>query len=271
MVRSRRLGERLRSFRETLPPSTTCIGSVARHERKFGRPVSQEEIALALNVSRRYYIDLENGHLDHVSGTLASRVADLLQLYGIARAELLAGREGVEVENTGHDHVYRFAKKWESYTSFSDALRAASDTLERIVKPTCAAVIATLDNDEYGVGPREQYWTLDHAQSMIEMMPPEPGVTVVECFPSYDEAAHLALKHSMKGEYTHAFEQERYMRLQRDYQVRSGIMVPVFDKGDFGGILGFGFTVPRLVSAVEVHVAQTLAQMINMISRGAAT
>jgi transcriptional regulator with XRE-family HTH domain len=86
----------LKTLRLRIPPDSTTIGSWRRLPKRLGRPVSQEEIAEALGVSRNWYRRLEsNSHvrasiklLDRLARTYAVTPEERKQLFFLAIPEL---------------------------------------------------------------------------------------------------------------------------------------------------------------------------------------
>jgi DNA-binding XRE family transcriptional regulator len=78
----------LRSRRKQIPAETTHLGRTRRLPARIGRPVTQEELAEAIGVSRTWYARLENPGAPRTSLRLLLRIADALTLDRRARARL---------------------------------------------------------------------------------------------------------------------------------------------------------------------------------------
>lgn len=78
-----RLGQ-LSSFllqkRHHIDPSVAQLGPRSRRENRIGRPVTQEEVAEALDVSRQWYAALETGSTTRPSVALLDRIAAVFAL-----------------------------------------------------------------------------------------------------------------------------------------------------------------------------------------------
>ena len=82
------LGAFLKHCRMQLPAGIATIGPHERPAIRVGRPVTQEEIAEAIGVSRVWYAMIESGK-GGVSPRLLPRIADALMLGVEDRLELL--------------------------------------------------------------------------------------------------------------------------------------------------------------------------------------
>jgi transcriptional regulator with XRE-family HTH domain len=63
-------------LRRRIPPQTAALGSWKRLPNRRGRPVTQEEIAEAVGVSRNWYRRLECGEGVRASAKLLDRLAN---------------------------------------------------------------------------------------------------------------------------------------------------------------------------------------------------
>jgi transcriptional regulator with XRE-family HTH domain len=82
------LGTFLKRHRRALRPETPNLGDYPRVPVRIGRPVTQEEVAEALEISRTWYALLESG-AGGASAALASRIANVFDLDQAQRHELL--------------------------------------------------------------------------------------------------------------------------------------------------------------------------------------
>lgn len=78
----------LKSLRRRLDPHTTTLGEHERISSRWGRRISQEEIAEAIGVSRGWYVSLESGKPIRCSVTFLGRVAAALNATPPERAIL---------------------------------------------------------------------------------------------------------------------------------------------------------------------------------------
>lgn len=90
------LGSFLRTLRQRVPPETATLGSWKRLPVRCGRPVTQEEIAEIVGVSRNWYSRLESGEavrtsvqlIDRLARAFASTPAERTTLFHLAIPEL---------------------------------------------------------------------------------------------------------------------------------------------------------------------------------------
>jgi transcriptional regulator with XRE-family HTH domain len=83
------LGALLREYRRRLHPQMTVLGDVVRRPDRVGKPVTQEELAEAVGVTREWYQKLERRGEVNASAGLVSRLADVLMLDDAERIALL--------------------------------------------------------------------------------------------------------------------------------------------------------------------------------------
>jgi DNA-binding XRE family transcriptional regulator len=77
----------LKSLRERIPPNTSRLGSWNRLPFRYGRHVTQEEVAEAIGVSRNWYSQLECGTV-RASTKLVARLARAIALTSDERTKL---------------------------------------------------------------------------------------------------------------------------------------------------------------------------------------
>jgi transcriptional regulator with XRE-family HTH domain len=80
----------LRAHRCSIPRSVRALGSWERLPIRHGRPVTQEEIAEAVGVSRNWYGLLENGAAIRASTKLLSRLAKVFAFTPEERTKFFA-------------------------------------------------------------------------------------------------------------------------------------------------------------------------------------
>lgn len=78
----------LREFRRRIDPGAARLGIYARLASRRGRPVTQEELAEAIDVSRVWYAKLETGASIRTSTALIDRLANTLMLTPEERSAL---------------------------------------------------------------------------------------------------------------------------------------------------------------------------------------
>jgi DNA-binding XRE family transcriptional regulator len=97
----------LKLHRRRIPPDTGSLGSWERLPIRRGRPVTQEEIAEAVGVSRNWYRRLESGEAVRASTKLLDRLAKVLAFTPEERAELFV--LGIpEIAQSTHEFIRRF-------------------------------------------------------------------------------------------------------------------------------------------------------------------
>jgi transcriptional regulator with XRE-family HTH domain len=79
----------LKNCRKRIASDQESLGPHTRIPLRVGKPVTQEELAEAVGISREWYGLLESGRSPGVSFGLLSRLADVLMLDSDERAELL--------------------------------------------------------------------------------------------------------------------------------------------------------------------------------------
>jgi transcriptional regulator with XRE-family HTH domain len=79
----------LRERRQRLDPSLRTLGDRPRIPARLGRPVTQEEMAEAVGISRVWYAMLESGATNRTSARVLDRIAAVLMLDPLERANLL--------------------------------------------------------------------------------------------------------------------------------------------------------------------------------------
>jgi transcriptional regulator with XRE-family HTH domain len=84
------LGQFLRTARAAIPPDAKRLGRMLRHPNRISKPVTQEEVAEALGISREWYVRIECGRQTRVPPALLGGLADLLMLHDAQRNELFA-------------------------------------------------------------------------------------------------------------------------------------------------------------------------------------
>jgi DNA-binding XRE family transcriptional regulator len=80
--------ELLLHLRRRIDPDTETLGDYERLGSRRGRPVSQEELAEAIGVSRGWYARLESGSNVQPSVSMLHRIADALKATPGERARL---------------------------------------------------------------------------------------------------------------------------------------------------------------------------------------
>jgi DNA-binding XRE family transcriptional regulator len=81
-------GEFLVRLRRRIDPATKALGGYERLKSRRGRPVTQEELAEAIGVSRGWYARLESGQPVQPSVSMLHRIAEALKATPPERAVL---------------------------------------------------------------------------------------------------------------------------------------------------------------------------------------
>lgn len=132
------LGTLLRETRKQIHPETTTLGAFQRLTSRIGKPVTQEEVAEAADITRVWYAMLERGARIDVSTALLGRLADVLMLSKAERSALYAAGVpglppvfGVQAGDAieAFTWVRRAMKQLWSSTSEAEALDVATDML----------------------------------------------------------------------------------------------------------------------------------------------
>jgi transcriptional regulator with XRE-family HTH domain len=74
------LGALLKFCRSRIEPEALVLGGALRPRARIGRPVTQQEVADAAQISREWYAKLELGQRSRISPTLLGRLADVLMM-----------------------------------------------------------------------------------------------------------------------------------------------------------------------------------------------
>jgi DNA-binding XRE family transcriptional regulator len=78
----------LKTRRRNFPPESKTLGSWERLPVRRGRPITQEEIAEAVGISRNWYRRLESGDAPRASAKLLDRIAKAFQFTPEERTNL---------------------------------------------------------------------------------------------------------------------------------------------------------------------------------------
>ena len=70
----------LTDCRANVDLNAAFLGSKARHPRRVGKRVTQEEVAEAVGITREWYAALERGREVRVSALVLSRIAETLAM-----------------------------------------------------------------------------------------------------------------------------------------------------------------------------------------------
>jgi transcriptional regulator with XRE-family HTH domain len=111
------LGALLREHRLRLDPHTTSLGDFVRRPDRIGKPVTQEELAEAVGVTRVWYAKLERRVDVKASAGLVSRLADVLMLgeaerNALFRAAIPILRTHLRLDDPGAMHQVRSRNRY---------------------------------------------------------------------------------------------------------------------------------------------------------------
>jgi transcriptional regulator with XRE-family HTH domain len=79
----------LNFLRSRIDPEVHVLGPYVRRSERLGKRVTQEELAEAIGVSRRWYASLESAGTTRTSVSLVERLSDALMVMPEERARLL--------------------------------------------------------------------------------------------------------------------------------------------------------------------------------------
>jgi len=265
----------MKSRRRAIPPEARLIGEYKRGARRIGRPVTQEELAEALGISREWYCALENGKFSDVSPELIGKVALVLYDRRIGR-RVRWQREATLVADLAV--VRRYVKRISSASNYLDAALQAIETGSKLLGASCVGIIGL----EYGageirghaVGPRARFWNPLCDRVVREAHRPlrRGGVGVMEYVPTANEVAAdpsiLLAFESPDGrhDYEYACSSELWRDFNGDLGARSVIAAPLRDRSGYRGTLGFSWTEPRTIALREIELTRNLAAALELIS-----
>ena len=127
----------VRERRARLVPDSHFLGDVPRFPARIGKPVTQEELAEHLGISRQWYSRFESGAAAGFSTRLLNRLGDLLLLPPMERAELmrLATPEHATIVSRDSTALY-------------EALRDMRQTVKRLWRATSEVEIVNIAGEE---------------------------------------------------------------------------------------------------------------------------
>lgn len=265
----------MKQRRRAIPPHATVIGNAARAPQRVGRPVTQEELAEALKISREWYCALENGKCAEISAALARKIALLLYDRRVARS-LQAHFEEPSVIDLAE--LRRYVKRASAASSYVDAAVEAMETGCRLLHANCVSVINLVEEGSvYGraVGPRARFWNLlcDQVVQDAHRALRNGGAGVSEYVPTADEGAQdpsilLAFESASECHSGYEYEctSEVWREFNREVGVRSVIAVPLLDRQGYRGTLAVSWCAPRRIALREVEMLRSLAAVLELLS-----
>jgi transcriptional regulator with XRE-family HTH domain len=284
------LGAFLRGHRLAIDPNAPSIGPYERIPRRIGRRVTQEELAEAIGVSREWYSRLENGTAWHASAPLLRTIAAALALDESERQRMLSyapsdlalanaqfAQAAIDGILSSVSRLRRFVQHVTAASSFSEAVELAVVTSQELVRADCVTTMS-LEVPGGGLagfaaGPRARYWTPLNDRVTFESQDPlrHGGVGIVERAPAADEIAdrlkaEIACVRRNGGTHAYNFElaAETWLRANRYLEGRSGVAVPLFERGIYRGVLCSSWTTPRKIDDLEIEVMKTTATVVEL-------
>jgi DNA-binding XRE family transcriptional regulator len=265
----------MRQRRQAIPPRATVIGNYVRIPGRVGKPVTQEELAEALAISREWYCTLENGRCAEVSVELASNIAYLLYDRRTARQLRASIQESTAVSMTD---MRRYVKRVAAAPTYFDAAVEAMETGARLLAVDCVSVI---NFEEIGrilgraVGPRSHFWKplCDRIVHDAHRRLRNGGVGISESIPTADEGARdpsvlvsFESLSSKNHDYEYECPAEIWHEFNRDVGVRSVVAAPLMDRAGYRGTIAVSWSEPRRIELREVEVLRTLAGVLQLVS-----
>jgi transcriptional regulator with XRE-family HTH domain len=268
----------IKSRRQAIPPEAESIGEYQRRPQRIGRPVTQEELAEALGISREWYCNLENGKCTDASPELIKKIALALHDRRAARRMQLGGEHSALPSLAEFRH---YIGRVTAAASFFDAAVEAMETGTRFLRTTALGAVS-LDGDDdarHAVGPHARFWTpfCDRVFHDAHRTLRHGGVGVRERLPAADEIPDdhaLILTFERISDdggstYDSKYEYECTPEVWREFnaalQIRSVIVIALRDHQRFRGIATFAWSTPHTIEMFEVELVRTLAAVLEMV------
>lgn len=287
--RRSQLRELLKHFRARLAPED--VGLPVRSRRHSAPGLRAGEVAELVGVSTAWYHALEFGAAGRrFSAPFVQRVADGLRLSDTERAALLrlalpevAAATDI-YERSTNDGVVSFLscardfiKRLTALSSFEDAMIAAVETSQRIIRATCMTV-AALDRDgreplALAAGPKAEFADSAFALSALHDNAATRAHATVLCenapHPSdvREHARHAVRIETSAGREVsgvHDPDVVEYRRYNTRVLERSSSAVGLFERGLFRGNLVTSWAEPRFHPKVEIETIKTLSAVLEL-------
>lgn len=265
----------MRQRRQAIPARASAIGDYVRPSTRVGRPVTQEELAEALKISREWYCALENGRCAEISAELARKIAHLLYDRRVERQVQARMQENPAVNMV---EMRRYVKRVAAASTYHDAAVEAIETGSRLLAVDCVSVF---NLEEAGgicgraVGRRSRFWKplCDGVVHDAHRALRNGGVGVSECIPTADEGARdpsvlLAFESpsTCHDDYEYECPAEIWREFNTDVRVRSVIAVPLLDRQGYRGTIAVSWCEPRRIELREVEALRYLAGVMELVS-----
>lgn len=266
----------MRQRRQAIPPQAQVVGDYVRSRERVGRPVTQEELAEALKISREWYCALENGRCAEISAELARKIALLLYDRRVARQVQARFQDGSVVVSLVE--MRRYVKRLTAAPTYYDAALEAIETGARLLAVDCVSVF---NLEEAGgirgraVGRRSRFWKplCDDIVHDAHRALRNGGVGVSEYIPTADEAARdpsvllaFASPTACHDDYEYECPADVWREFNADVRVRSVIAAPLLDRQGYRGTIAVSWSEPRRIELREVEVLRNLAGVLELIS-----
>ncbi len=89
-TRRERLSSLLKACRSRIDAEARLLGGIPRDSHRYGKRVTQDELAAAIGISRQWYAELERGGEARASPVVLGRLADALAMSTVERETLFA-------------------------------------------------------------------------------------------------------------------------------------------------------------------------------------
>ena len=278
----------IRQRRQAIPPEASLIGEYKRRPQRIGRPVTQEELAEALGITREWYCNLENGKSADASPELIKKIAVALHDRRAAR-RMQWGYEDPTVPSLAE--VRQFISRVAGASTYFEAAVEAMETASRLLKNSCVSVI-TLDDTGAGgeglrhaIGPRARFWkpACDLVFREAHRALRYGGVGISENIPAADQIADdtpLVLtferisdfgSSNYDSKYEYECSPEVWREFNGDLEIRSAMIVALRDGSRYRGAAAFAWSEPRKIELREIELVRTLVAVLELIPAGAAS
>jgi transcriptional regulator with XRE-family HTH domain len=265
---------KLKERRQSTPPDAPFIGEYGREARRIGRPVTQEEIAEALGISREWYCALENGKCTDVSPELIMKIVCAFYDRRAARRVLRQLDDG-PAATLGELRSY--VKRIRSASTYFDAAVEAIETGCKLLSVTCVAVINLEGKGGeipgHAIGPQARFWKplCDRMVRDAHRALRRGGVGVNEYVPTADEvSADPSVVLSFDSpepdcDYEYVCSSDLWHDFNGDLGVRSVIAVPLHDRDGYRGTASFSWSAPRNIESREIELARNLIAVLELL------
>jgi transcriptional regulator with XRE-family HTH domain len=199
----RRANLPLRNCRKRIASDQESLGPYTRLPLRIGKPITQEELAEAVGISREWYGLLESGRSPGVSSRLLSQVADVLMLHSDERAELLrlVRPELLTVQQTrslamldAFENLRHAARRLWTATTEAEALQFAREFLMKRVAPDLMISSTRAGDGHWDHSTTGDDRDAERFRRLVGAIRDQWGDTVLDellCYESMDEPGEL--------------------------------------------------------------------------------